>query len=100
MIYSTLGVPINAILIGTFGRYFGKKASVNFLLLLIPNHEVVIIVLFFNFQTKQLVGKKFFLYVLIVTVPGIAVFILLPSALFWQAKYIIIDINNNLKRYR
>ena len=38
-----------------------------------------------NFQTKQLMGQKILLNVLIATVPGIAIFILLPSALFWQA---------------
>ena len=28
LIYSTLGVPLNAILIGTLGSYFGKKDGV------------------------------------------------------------------------
>jgi len=61
LIYSTLGVPLNAILIGTLGSYFGKK-------------------------TKQIVGEKILLNVLIAGVPGIAIFILLPSALFWQVE--------------
>ena len=41
-------------------------------------------VLLSNFQTKQIVGEKILLNVLIAGVPGIAIFILLPSALFWQ----------------
>ena len=47
----------------------------------------------FNLQTKQLLGKRLLLNAVISTMPGIAIFILLPSALFWQAN---IEINYNI----
>ena len=62
MVYCLIGLPINAILIGTLSNYLTKQAK-----------------LIVGETTKT--GKRIFFNMLICTVPGIGMFILLPSAL-------------------
>jgi hypothetical protein len=67
ILYSLLGVPINGILVGTLGSYFGRKFEQ------LKGEE----------GEKKRTGKKIFLNVIIYMVPGVAVFILLPSVAFY-----------------
>ena len=62
MVYCLIGLPINAILIGTLSNYLTKQAK-----------------LIVGETTKA--GKRILFNMLICTVPGIGMFILLPSAL-------------------